>query len=123
MSLFFNFFMKTPCSHAHDWSKKRKFCQNYTLLWAKKINRMPFFSDVHEKITAFAHILLKKRLLKKTFFSCRYFVKKRPFSQKQNSLMTFFQICHENSLLSSPYLVKKTSNLSKLNYIIGPKSQ
>ena len=46
---FSNFSWKTPCSHAHDWSKKRKFCQNYTLLWAKKVNRMPFFSDFSRK--------------------------------------------------------------------------
>ena len=24
----FNFFMKTPCCHAHIWCKKRQFCQN-----------------------------------------------------------------------------------------------
>ena len=33
---FFQFFMKNPCCHAHIWSKKRKFCQNYTILWVKK---------------------------------------------------------------------------------------
>ena len=48
-SFFFNFFMKNPCGHAHDWSNKRQFCQNYTLLWAKKVNRMDFFPIFHEK--------------------------------------------------------------------------
>ena len=52
---FSNFSWKTPCSHADDWSKKRKFCQNYTLLWGKKVNRMPFFSDFSRKISGSCH--------------------------------------------------------------------
>ena len=84
---------------------------------------MPFFSDVHEKITAFAHILSKKRpFSKKTFFSCPYFVKKRAFAQKQNSLMTFFQICHENSLLSCPYLLKKNIKSVKITLFWAKKN-
>ena len=82
---FSNFSWKTPCSHAHDWSKKRKFCQNYNLLWAKKVNRVPF-----------CWIFMKKKLL-----SCHYFVRKCPFST--------------NTMLSCPYSVKKSSNLSKTN--------
>ena len=27
----------------------RKFCQHYTLLWSKKVNRIPFFPIFHEK--------------------------------------------------------------------------
>ena len=34
MSFFSNFSWKTPCCHAHIWSKKRQFCQNYAILWA-----------------------------------------------------------------------------------------
>ena len=56
----FKFFIKNPCCHAHIWSKKRKFCQNYTMLRAKKDNRIPFFMIFHEKI----------------LLSCPYFVKK-----------------------------------------------
>ena len=59
LSFFFNFFMKS-CSHAHDWPTKRQFYQNYTLLWAKKVNRMPFFSDFsRKKITALMPIFCK----------------------------------------------------------------
>ena len=48
-------------------------------------------------------------------------MKKRPFSQKQCALMSFFfKFFMKNPLLSSPYMVKKTSNLSKLHYF-GPK--
>ena len=45
--------------------KKRKFCQNYTLLWAKKVNRMPFFPISDEKITALMSIFCQKRLFSK----------------------------------------------------------
>ena len=81
MSFFSNFSWKTPCCHAHDWSKKHQFCQNCNLLWplwATKINRMPFFFQF---------------LTKKSLLSCPYFVKKRPFSI--------------NKQLSCPYFVKK----------------
>ena len=44
----FNFSRKTRCCHVHIWSKKRQFCQNYTILLAKKVNRMPFLSDFHK---------------------------------------------------------------------------
>ena len=64
MSFFSNFSWKTPCCHAHIWSKKRQFCQNYTILWAKKVNRMPFFSDFSRKnLCSHAHILKKKFIL------------------------------------------------------------
>ena len=38
-----NFDEKTPGCHAHIRSKKLNFCKNYHILWAKKVNRMPFF--------------------------------------------------------------------------------
>ena len=54
----FKFFIKNPCCHAHIWSKKRKFCQNYTMLRAKKDNRIPFFYDFSRKNhCSHAHIL------------------------------------------------------------------
>ena len=82
--IFSNFSWKTPCCHAHIWSKKRQFCQNYTILWAKKVNRMPFFSDFSRKnYCSHAHIM----------------------STNANSL--------KNTLLSWPYFVKKTSMLSQ----------
>ena len=74
----FFFFMKTPCCHAHIWSKSQ-FCQNYTILWPKKVNRMPFFSDFSRKNhLSHAHIWSKKR----------------PFSKKHNALMPTF--CPKN---------------------------
>ena len=38
--------------------EKYRFCQNYTILWAKKVNRMAFFSDFSQKNNfCHAHIL------------------------------------------------------------------
>ena len=82
-----------------------------------------------------------KFLTKKSLLSCLYFVKKRQFSRKLTALMPifcqknvhslkntvlpchFFQIFMKNPFLSCPFLVKKMSILSKLHYILGPKSQ
>ena len=78
---FSNFSWETPCSHAHDWSKKRKFCQNYTLLWAKKVNRMPFFSDFSRKKHCFhVHILSKTFILEKQIALLSIFCQKHPLS-------------------------------------------
>ena len=70
------------------------------------------------------------------------FFQKRPFPKKQTALMPifcpknvyslkntvltcnfFFKFVMKNPLLSCPYLVKKTSILTKLYYIMGQKSQ
>ena len=40
---FFKFFMKNPLLSCLYLVKKCPFCQKYTILWTKKINRMPFF--------------------------------------------------------------------------------
>ena len=85
----FNFFLKNPFCHVHIWLKNSQFCQNYTMLWDKKVNRMPFFFDISRKNhCSHAHILSKKR----------------PFSKKHYALMPIF--CgknvhsHENTWLS-----------------------
>ena len=57
MFFFFNFLTKNPCFQAHIWSKKRQLCQKYTLLWAKKVNKMSLFSDLHKSKCYHAHIL------------------------------------------------------------------
>ena len=48
--MFFKFVIKNPFCHAHIWSRKRPFCQNYPISWAKKVDRMPFFSKKCPKI-------------------------------------------------------------------------
>ena len=102
LSFFFKFFMKS-CCHAHDWPTKRQFCQNYTLLWAKKVNRMPFFF---------------RFITKNSMLSCPYFVK-TSILKKHTALITsillktlcshdiLFKNFHKNPILSCSYLVKK----------------
>ena len=82
---FSKFSWKTPYSDAHDLKKKRKFCQNYTLLWANKVKRIPFF-----------FISTKKSLL-----SCPYFVK------NVHSLKTNSSHVHILSKKTSPLLKTK----------------
>ena len=96
---FSKFSWKTPCSHAHDWSKKRKFCQNYTLLWAKKVNRMPFFPISDEKITALMSIFCQKRLFSKN--------KTSTLLKTKCSRVIFSFFFYKNPILLCPYLVKK----------------
>ena len=88
---------KTQCSHVlfffeifHEklllsctWLvKKRQFCQNYTLFWAKKVIGCPFFL-----------FLTKKFLL-----LCQYFVKKTSILKKEIALISTF--CQKKRPLS-----------------------
>ena len=45
------------------------------------------------------------------------------FSKKRDALISFFQICHEKPPAVIPIFAQKTSNLSKIHYIMGQKSQ
>ena len=59
MSFFFKF-SKNPCFHAQDRSTKRQFYKNYTLLWSKKVNRIPLFSEFSRKNYCSRPYLVKK---------------------------------------------------------------
>ena len=60
---FFKFFIKNPILPCPYLLKKtRQFCQNYIILWAQKVKRMPFFSYFsRQNINSYAHIFSKKR--------------------------------------------------------------
>ena len=85
--IFFYFSWKTPYCQAHIWSKTREFCQNYTILWAKKINRMPY---------ALMRIFPKNvHSLRNTMLSCVYYFKKRSILPKATwSHVICFKIYH-----------------------------
>ena len=54
---FFNFKWETPIYHAHIWSKNVNSVKTTLYgLWAKEVNRMPFFPIFHKKTTAFMPI-------------------------------------------------------------------
>ena len=42
--------------------KKRIFCQNYTILWAIKVNKMPFFSRFFTKKSLLSYQIYKASL-------------------------------------------------------------
>ena len=114
--------MKNPLLSCPYLIKKRQFCQNNTILWAKEVSMMPFFSDFSRKnYRSYAHILWKNvHLLKNTLLSSLYFVKKKVHSLKNTVLLChFFKIFMKNPLLSRPYLVKKRQ-LSQKYIIIWP---
>ena len=76
--IFSNFSWKSPCCHAHIRSKKRHICQNYTILWAKKVNRVLFFFQKRpfpKKQTALMPIFCPKNVysLKNTVLTCNFF--------------------------------------------------
>ena len=123
---FLIFYVKPPCSHTHIWSEKRPFCRNNTILWAKKVNRMPFFRFFTKKsLLSCPYFVKKTSILKKsTLRSCPYFVKKTfILSKTQCSHVFFFQIFHEKPPAVMHIFGQKTSNLSKLYYIMGQTSQ
>ena len=117
---------KTLYCQAQIWSKERGFCQNYTIVWATKINRMLFFSIFHEKNhSSHAQFLLQKRpFSKNTTLSCPYFVEKISIpSKSQCSHVILFQFFSwKTPCCSCPY-VQKNGNSPTLHYMMGEKSQ
>ena len=120
------FFMKKPLLSCPYLVKMRQFCQTYTILWAIKVNKIPFFRFFHEKINALMHI----------------FCKKGPFSKKHAALMSifcqktsilsetlcshviFFNFLMKNPLLPCPYFIKKNQFCqNNIVWIMGQKSQ
>ena len=113
--LFFQIFhKKTLCCHAQVWLEERQFCHNDTILLAKKINRMPFFSDFELKNhSSHAHFLSKKRQFSKNNALMPIFCQKTSILPKTlRSHVYFFKYFIKNPMLSCPNLVKRTSILS-----------
>ena len=103
--------------------KKGQFYQNYPVLWAKKVNRYPFFADLKKNYCSHVHILLKNvQSLNNLTHPCRYNIRKTSnLSKTRCAYVNFFKFFMKNPLLSYPYLVKKTSIFSKLHYILFAK--
>ena len=92
----------------------------------KKSKGCPFESHFSRKnINSHAHILSKKRPFQKNHASLMPIFCQKNVHYLKNTMLSchLFQFFHEKPLLSYPYLVKKTSILSKLHYIMGQKSQ
>ena len=127
MSFFFKFFMKkTPLSRPYL-VKKRQFRKNYTIIWAQKVRRMPFFPIFHWKVNSLLPIFWEKNVhyLKTNCSHAHIWSKKRQFSKKkQCSHNIFFKFFMKNPQSCQTHIwSKKLSILSKLHYIMGQKSQ
>ena len=126
MSFFQKVFMinmplSCPCS-----VKKHQFCQKYTILWASRVNRMPFFPIFLEKIAVLKPIFRQRNvnLLKITLPSYPNFVKKNVNFLKKTVLSChFFQIGHKKSRAAMPVFDKKLSILLKLHQLMGQNRQ
>ena len=122
--IFLTFKWKTPCCHAHIWSKNRQFCQNYIILWIKKVNRMLFFFPIfHGKVTSLMPIFCQESVhsQKNPLLSSPYFIKTRPFSQKHCGLMSVFQNFYEKLPAVKPIFGPKNVNSVKTTLSYGPQ--
>ena len=117
--------MKNLCRHAHIWSKNRQFYQNNIILLIKKVNRMLFFFPIFHGKTPLScpYFVNETFTLEKINCSQVHILSENLQSLKNTLWCLFFKFYTKNSLLSSPYLVKKTSILTKLREIMGTTSQ
>ena len=125
MSRFSKFSSKTPCCHAHIWSKTSILSKLHYIMSQKSQYDALFFPISQGKIIAFMPIFCKKRPFSKKHAALKSrFCQKNGHSVKNTVLLChFFKFFMTNPLLSTPYLVKKTLILSKWHYDIGRKRQ
>ena len=81
---------------------------------------MPFFLIFHGKMAAFMPIK-NFTSLKHTLFPCPLFVKKRQFSQKHGSLMSFFSNISWKTPAVMPMLGQQNVNSVNTTKYYGPK--
>ena len=122
---FFHFFYKNPILLCPYLVKKRIFCQNYTILWAIKVNKMPFFPDFllknrcsHTQFILKIRLFFKEQTALKSMFCQKTFIPSKTLCSHVILFLVFF----EKSPAVKPIFGKKTSVLSKLHYILGQKS-
>ena len=91
MWLFSIFLWKTPCCHAHWWSKKHQYWQNYTILWTVKSIRCSLFRLFMKKSPLqCSHFVTNLHSQKKICPQAYILSKKRQFFQKHCVPMWFF---------------------------------
>ena len=107
---FFQNFHQKPLAVMPIFDQKRQFYQNYTILWAKKVNIMPIFSRflIEKSSLSCPYFVKNVHSPKSTLLSSLDFVKKNGHALKNTVLLShFFKFFMTNPLLSRPYLVKK----------------
>ena len=96
-NFFSNLYEKPPAVTLIFGPKKHQFCQTYSILLAKKVNRKPFFFSIFTKKSFLSGHMTKMSILyKSTCSHAHIWSKKCPFFRKHGSLMSFFQIFMKN---------------------------
>ena len=124
MSRFSKFSSKTPCCHAHIWSKTSILSKLHYIMSQKSQYDALFFPISQGKIIAFMPIFCKKRPFSKKHAALKSrFCQKNGHSVKNTVLLChFFKVFMTNPLLSTPYLVKKNVNTVKMTLWYRPKT-
>ena len=121
---FFSIFLrKTPCCHAHWWSKNVN-TDKTTLFYGpqKSIKCSLFRLFIKKSPLLSSDFVTNVHSLKNTCSQAYILSKKLPFFQKDCVPMSFFSnMSWKNPLLSCPYLVKKNVNFIKTTLYYWPK--
>ena len=116
---FFQNFHEKPPAAIPIFGKKTSILSKLYYIFGQKVNRMPFFLIFQVKTTAFMPTFCQKTsILSKTQCSHFHILSQNVHSLKNivlNVILSRFFM--KNPLLSCPYLVKKTTILSKLHFI------
>ena len=97
--------------------KKRIFCQNDTILWAIKVNKMPFFPDFllkkscsHTQYILVIRLFFKEETALKSMFCQKTFI----LSKTLCSHVIFFQVFFKKSPAVKPIFGKKNVGFVKI---------
>ena len=123
MSFFFILMKKRRLSRPYL-VKNRKFCQNYTIFLAKKVDRMHFFPIFHEKISPLMPIFFKNTYIPKTTAFIPIFCQQNVHALK-NTLLSchIFKIFYETPLHVMPIFGQQNVNSVKTTLYYRLKSQ
>ena len=120
--IFFQLLYEKPRAVIPYLIKKSQFCQNYIILWIKKVNRMPFFYNFSAKKSPLScpYFVKKTSILKKTHCSQVHILSKYVQSLKNTALMSFFQNFHEKLSAVKPIFGQKNVNAVNTTLCYGP---
>ena len=118
--IFFQLLYEKPRAVIPYLIKKSQFCQNYIILWIKKVKRMPFFYKFSAKKSPLScpYFVKKTSILKKTHCSQVHILSKYVQFLKNTALMSFFQNFHEKLSAVKPIFGQKNVNSVKTTNIL-----
>ena len=121
----FKFCMKDPLLSYPYLVEKYQFCQYYSIVWPKKVNKMVFYAILHEKINARMPIFYQKYV-----YSLKKHTALKPIQCQNNFhslnnivfLFHFFLIFYEIATSVKPIIGQKIVNSGKTTLYYEPKS-